>query len=61
MILLSRHHAARRLASGARAPLRSGVGRRTGRPGDNRMLHILFGVFGLACLIGLAFLFSSNR
>ncbi len=25
------------------------------------MLHILFGVFGLACLIGLAFLFSSNR
>jgi CNT family concentrative nucleoside transporter len=25
------------------------------------MLHILFGIFGLACLIGIAFLFSSNK
>ena len=25
------------------------------------MLHILFGIFGLACLIGLAFLFSNNK
>ena len=25
------------------------------------MLHILFGVFGLACLVGLALLFSNNR
>ncbi|MEZ5545859.1 MAG: nucleoside transporter C-terminal domain-containing protein [Lysobacteraceae bacterium] len=25
------------------------------------MLHILFGIFGLACLVGIAFLFSSNK